>query len=175
MLPPQTVAGLIDRIERSWAELDQAVATLSDSQMAAAGPDGWAIKDHLMHLASWEKGLAALLGGRDGRAAMGVPYGGDGMAVIEPNDFDELNERLYALHRNCTPKEARALLRQGHEEVRVALRRLADDDIRAPLGRFYPGNTGDSRDQPLIWWIADCTFEHVDQHLQWIRRLTSSS
>jgi hypothetical protein len=169
MLLPKTKAELIERIEKIWEELDQAVAVLSQEQVTAAGPDGWTVKDHLTHLAGWERSLVALLEGRDRLAAMGLPDISIHRAVIEADEFTDVNGRLRALHVKLSPKEAQALLRQTHEEVRTALVRLTEADLQAPISRFHPGEAGAFQDRPLIDLIIDNTCNHASEHLSWIR------
>src|SRR5262245_56793436 len=128
----------LERAERSWKDLDRLVATLSDEQLTRPGRDGWAIKDHLAHLAAWELSLGALLEGRDRPAAMGVPDAAD-------LDTDQLNVRLFALHRYLPPAEARALLEQANERVRTVLAGLSDDDLQRPYAHYQPGAEGPDR------------------------------
>ena len=45
---------LLQRIEASWASLDELTAELTQAQRTTAGPDGWSVKDHLAHLALWD-------------------------------------------------------------------------------------------------------------------------
>ena len=42
--------------------------------------DGWTVKDHLDHIAAWEKSLIALLDGSNRAAAMGISASGDAHA-----------------------------------------------------------------------------------------------
>lgn len=164
MTMPGDKSELMERIERAWQELDQMVGALSDEQLSAPGADGWAIKDHLAHMAVWERSLVALLEGRDRSAAMGLQ---DAASL----DTDELNARIYAQHRGFTAAEARALLGTTHDEVRAALARLSYADLQAPYGRYQPQETGDRKDEPVIGWVAGNTYEHVDEHRTWIADL----
>ena len=59
---PQTVADLLDLIARERGALEQAVASMSDDSLAYM-PGGWSAKDHLAHVAAWERRLVGELRG----------------------------------------------------------------------------------------------------------------
>ena len=53
---------LMDRITAGYEALERVLRGLDETQIDRTGPDGgWAIKDHLFHLAAWERGIAWLL------------------------------------------------------------------------------------------------------------------
>ena len=51
----------MDRNENSWSELVDAVDGLGPGGLSLTGSDGWAVKDHLAHVAAWEHSLLALI------------------------------------------------------------------------------------------------------------------
>ena len=56
------MAELVDRIQVAWATLMDLVSPLSGAQLTTAGPpDGWAVKDHLVHIADWERASSCVL------------------------------------------------------------------------------------------------------------------
>ena len=64
---------VIAPVERGWDELNAVIDSLGPLGLTMTGPDGWAVKDHLVHIAAWELSLLGLLEGADRRSAMGVP------------------------------------------------------------------------------------------------------
>src|SRR5258708_36653619 len=60
-IEPRTVAEVLKRVQIDWAALEYAVASLSPAQLVAPGPEGWSVKDHLMHIGAWEKATTAVL------------------------------------------------------------------------------------------------------------------
>src|SRR5574341_1887017 len=88
--PPATVSELFLRIARGRTDLEEWMVKLSDAQLTAPGKDGWAIKDHLAHLAAWEAGTTALVRGESRYAAMGLDLG-----KLAPDDFDAINQQIY--------------------------------------------------------------------------------
>src|SRR5689334_12649462 len=62
MTEPTTVAELCQRIESSWNTFNAYIDTLSEAQLTQpTDAVGWTAKDHLVHLATWEDTLNALL------------------------------------------------------------------------------------------------------------------
>jgi hypothetical protein len=164
MSAPDVKSDLLDRIERSWTELGQLVGALDDEQLMRPGPDGWAIKDHLAHLAAWELSLVGLLEGRDRVAAMGLPAAGD-------HDLDQLNAEVFELHRGLGSAEARALLDDANVQVRNALGRLSDEDLQRPYAHYQADADDEGSAQPVIGWVVGNTYEHVQEHRRMIAGL----
>src|SRR5947209_7783533 len=112
---------VIEPIERSWNELNGLVDALGPTGLAATGPDGWAVKDHLIHVAAWEHSLIALFEGADRETAMGVEHGLEGT--------DSINAAVWALHRDKSPEEALGYFRQTHALLVKLLSTLSDADM----------------------------------------------
>ena len=73
---------VIEPIEKGRQQLDALVERLGPNGLTIRGPDGWAVKDHLAHIAAWEQSLIGLLDGRNRLAAMGVPGAREGTDAI---------------------------------------------------------------------------------------------
>src|SRR5690242_3764495 len=68
-----TKAEMSRRIITGYDALKQLLSTWTDEQLVTpGGPDGWSVKDHLAHLAVWERGEAAILRHEDQLKAMGL-------------------------------------------------------------------------------------------------------
>src|ERR1700730_13873039 len=157
---------LLERIERSWASLDELVAGLTEAQLATPGTEGWSVKDHLAHLAAWNLSMVALFEGRDRDAALGISDG--------PGELDSANEVLHRRHRALVMDEVKALQLGSREMVREALARLSDADLSRPYAYFQPNDPGPDGAQPVLGWITGNTDEHADEHAGYIRGLTGS-
>src|SRR3954452_3060349 len=105
-----TSNGVIEPIEESWSQLTALVDSLGPDGLTVTGPDGWAVKDHLAHLAAWEASLIGLLEGADRAAAMGITAGGD-------EETDELNDAIWGIHRHKSADQALAYFRQTHADL----------------------------------------------------------
>ncbi len=99
----------VEPIEKSWSELNRLVESLGQIGLTTTGPDGWAVKDHLVHVAAWEHSLIALLDGSDRRSAMGVGP--------EVSETDSINAAVWSLHREETPEQALAYFHQTHAQL----------------------------------------------------------
>ncbi len=148
------------RIEASWPRLMKLVDGMDQATLSARGPDGWAIKDHLFHLAAWELSLLALIEGKDRQAAMGID--------LDPEaETDPINDAVYQLHRRESAEAARKYLRDSHSRLMAALAELTDADLQRPYSFYQPGDVVEMR--PVIGWVGSNTYEHYDQHAGWIR------
>ena len=159
--PPRDKAELLDRIGRSRAALEGTVDSLSEAQLAAPGPGGgWSAKDHLAHLAAWERKALAELEGRPPHEVFGVDR-----ASYEASDVDQLNEGVHRRNKERPAAEVLADFRESHGRLLAALERAADADLFAAAG------PGDSGANPLRESVIGNTYEHYPEHLATIRAL----
>src|SRR5207245_4626456 len=109
---------VIAPIERGWDELNARIDSVGPHGLTMTGPDGWAVKDHVVHIAAWELSLLGLVEGADRRSAMGVP-GAD-------EETDAINAAGRALHSGKTPEQALAFFRETHAALMRQLGMLSD-------------------------------------------------
>jgi uncharacterized damage-inducible protein DinB len=152
---------VVGRIERSWHELDGVVRGLDDEGLSLhRAPDGWAVKDHIVHIAAWEHWLLALFEGRDKLVAMGAP---------EANrQIDDINAMVYENHRDDSARAALDYFRAAHEQLMAHLRKLTAEDFERPYKTFFPPGS-EPDEQPVLVAVAGNTYDHYDEHLTWIR------
>ena len=159
---------VLEPIEKSWNELNHLVESLGPIGLTMTGPDGWAVKDHLVHVAAWEHSLLALLDGSDRAAAMGVGP--------EVSETDSINAAVWSLHREKTPEQALAYFRQAHALLMKLLGGMSDADLKLPYNHYQPHDPRDpSDDRPALDWVAGNTYEHYAEHMGWINQLMSES
>jgi hypothetical protein len=158
-----TKAQLLERIEASWEELQTVLGSLDDAPLTRVDPaSGWAVIDHLTHLAAWERGIAYLLTHRS-------RYEGMGITPKQWRDLtmDEVNEVVHQAGKGRVAAETLAIFRQSHTEMLDALAEMSDADLMRPY-RDFSASEADS-DQPIIGWIIGDTYEHYEEHLGYIR------
>jgi hypothetical protein len=158
----------VPRIEAAWTELVSLVESIGPEGLLVTGQDGWAVKDHLAHIAAWERSLLALVEKRDLAKAMGLrgPTG----------DMDAINHELWELHRNQAPDDALAYFRDTHAELMLALSRMSDADLQLPYNHYQPDDPRDAADdRPVIAWVAGDTYEHYAEHVAWMNQLIKES
>jgi hypothetical protein len=159
---------LLERIQQSYAALEVTLHPLSEDQLLRPGPSGWAVKDHLAHLAVWELGVAELLKRRPRFAAMQVVE-----AVSQGRSEDEINDLIYRRNAGLSPAQASEFFQSSHQQMLQALEPLSDDDLYKPYAAYVP--EGDqARQDPVMNWIIGNTFAHFDDHNRWIRDLLAS-
>jgi hypothetical protein len=159
---------VVEPIEKSWEELNALVDSLGPTGLSLTGADGWAVKDHLIHIAAWEHSLLALLEGADRRQAMGVGP--------DVDETDAINAAVWAMHRNMTPEEALAYFHQTHAQLLKLLSTMSDDDLRLPYNHYQPNEPRAASDnRPALDWVAGNTYDHYAEHIDWINQLRDSS
>jgi len=160
-------AGLIARIDASWAELAELVDSLGPGGLTVTGPDGWAVKDHLTHVAAWERWLIALLDRSDRKVAMGLPAGFNGT-------IDEINAEVWARQKDKSGAQALAEFRDTHSQLMSVLGRMSDAELTLPYRHYEPHAAEDPETaQAVSVWVAGNTYEHYAEHVGWIKSLTA--
>jgi hypothetical protein len=162
---PETTAELLTLVDEAWAALESTVARLEPGQLTdVRDAAGWAVKDHLMHVAAWEDALVARLTGRPLHEALGIDE-----AVLS-QDEDTENAAIFERHRHRPLAEVLAAARASHRAARARLAALADRAVAGSVADVVP--PGAERDErPAAAWIAGNTWEHYAAHLGWIREL----
>jgi hypothetical protein len=158
---------VIEPIEKSWRDLNSLIDSLGPTGLTITGADGWAVKDHLIHIAAWEHSLLALLEGADLHQALGVGP--------DVDETDAINAAVWAMHRDKTPEEALDYFHQTHELLLKLLRTISDDDLQLPYNHYQPNEPQDEGDnRPALDWVASNTYDHYAQHIDWINQLRES-
>lgn len=139
---------VLARVDRAWEALQQTVASLSERELTELrDPAGWAVKDHLIHVAAWEQAFLAGVDGRPRHEALGIDA-----ADARGDDFDAINAAIFARNRARSLGDVLAAVEASHREVRA---RLAGPATRRPPAGDVAGNT----------------WEHYGEHHGWIREL----
>jgi hypothetical protein len=156
-----TAAEVVAKVEHGWDELASIAAGLDDEGLSLhRSPDGWAVKDHLVHVAAWEHWLIALFEHRDKLAAMGAENGA--------KDIDSVNSAVYERHRDDSVAQAMDYFRSAHGRLMEVLERQSTEDLERPYKAFFdPG--AESDEQPVLVAVAANTYDHYADHVRWIR------
>jgi hypothetical protein len=155
---------VVEPIDKSWKELEALVESLGPNGLTLTGADGWAVKDHLVHLAAWEHSLLALIEGADRRSSMGVSGDAD--------ETDSINAAVWSLHRSKTPEQALAYFRDTHALLMNRLGTMSDADLQLSYNHYQPNEPRDtSDDRPVLDWVAGNTYDHYAEHIDWIKAI----
>lgn len=154
----------LEPIEQGWRELNALIDSLGPSGLMLKGADGWAVKDHLAHIAAWEASLIALLDGADMAKAMGVTNGEGGI--------DALNDAIWKRNRDRDAEDAVRYFHQTHDALVRKLSTLSDADLQVSYNHYQPRDPRPaSDDRPVLEWVAGDTWEHYAEHIAWIGQL----
>jgi hypothetical protein len=163
----QTKSELLARMAEARTALEQILSRLSEVQLTARdAQSGWAIKDHLAHLAAWELGIAALLQHRPRWEAMGLDK-----VTVASHETDELNEIIYRQNEDRSLAEVRAYFHEAHQQMLTTLASLSDADLLKTYSYYQPDEPGDDSGDPILNWIMGNTYEHYAEHQAWIEAL----
>jgi hypothetical protein len=158
---PQDKNDLLERIQREWSALMQAIEGLASEQMSVPDAGGWSIKDNLAHLTAWEQFmLLHYLQGRPPHEAMQIDA-----ATLERLDENGINAVLFERNRIRPAADVLDGLRRSHEQVVAFLEQMSFADLMKP--RF----SDDPQARPLINWVIGNTYEHYLEHRQTIQAM----
>jgi hypothetical protein len=157
-------AVVLARMRKAWDYLHGYITAL-DEHEATEPTDaaGWTPKDHVMHLAVWEGGVAALLDRQDRLAYMGIDA-----ALWAAHDYDAINAVIQQRHRDLSWEEVKRRLEESHQRLIAKVEALSQADLLKPYGNYLPiGQENDDGD-PVVNRIAGNTFAHYPEHIEWI-------
>lgn len=161
---PTTMEEVCAYLERSRSALLAVVEPRSDEEITRLGPEGWSVKDHLAHLAVWERSMTAVLTGRDKAEALGVPP-----EVLASPGYDDTNEIIRARWAGASRAEVVEMLARTRRELLATLGGMTYDDLMKPYAHYQPGSP--EKTDPVAYWLAGNTWEHDDEHRPWIEGL----
>jgi hypothetical protein len=166
-----TKSQLVSDIGRRWSELSEALDRLTEAQMTGIrDAQGWTIKDHIAHLAAWERSAVYLLEGRPRHEALGV----DEARYLE-GDLDEINKVIYKQTEDLSLAEARAELDKVHALLLDLLAPMTDADLLKSYSHYLPDEPGEDDGRPVYGYIYGNSADHFAEHLGWIRSLVGKS
>lgn len=164
---PRDKAGVLARIDDAYATLDATLDGWSAAQMT--GPTdaaGWTVKDHIAHLAAWERSIVFLFDGRPRHEGLGVSadlYRGD--------NIDAINAAIRDRDAGLSLDEARDELAAVHRELLARLDTLTYNDLLKPYSYYLPGEPGDDDGSPILGRLWGNTGGHYAEHLPWMAAL----
>ena len=160
---------LLADIQRDWDALNTTIGGFSDAQLTGVfDAQGWSVKDHLIHLAYWERGVLFFLRGKPRHTGMEVDE-----ELYLNGSFDEINAIIQRMHADLLLDEALTLLRDVHREMLEQLQKMSDPDLQKPYRRYLPDEPGVGEGPPAINVVYANTAEHFAEHRVWIKALVS--
>lgn len=172
MPEPETIIQrqLLADIEREWNALQTYLSRLTPAQLCEVrDSQGWSVKDHLIHLAYWERSALFFLQGKPRHVALGVPE-----SLYLDGGFDQINAAIQQAHREMPLEEAQSLLEDIHRQMLEKIAKLSDADLKKPYRRYLPDEPGVGEGPPALNVIYSNTADHYAEHLAWIKALVES-
>lgn len=158
---------LLARIARSRATLEAAIGRLGEERLnGPTDEQGWTVKDHLTHIAAWERSMAYLLRGQARHEGLGVPE-----EVYFQDDTDAINAAIHERTADRSTSEALELFQDAHRQLLAALEPLTYEDLLKSYSHYLPNEPGDDDGSPIFERMLGNTEEHYDEHLAWIEAL----
>lgn len=157
-------AELVRRIELSRQALEARIRSVPTRELERPGPDGWSVRDHLAHLAAWERSVVELLNERPRHSALDATP-----EEFASGDTDTLNDRICDSRRRWTLAVVLTDFESVHEDLMAVLNGLSDDDLVRSYSSFQPHDPGEER--PVKGWVEGNTYQHFDEHREWIERI----
>ena len=159
---------LITNMQEGWNNLQTYIDTLSEAQLTQpTDAAGWTAKDHLIHLAVWADGVAALLDKQPRREHMGVDA-----ESWESRDFDRINAVIQQQHKDMPLDEVHTALREAHQRLYGKAQAMSEEELNRPYNTYEPGS---SQNKPVVLWIISDSYDHYAEHIPWIDAIVKSA
>jgi hypothetical protein len=162
-------AELVGEIAGAWTDLNTALEGLTPAQMTEIrDAQGWTVKDHLLHMAAWARGVVGFLQGQPLHAGLGVEE-----QLLLAGDEDATNAVLQEQGKDMSLADALTELRGVHNQLLKVIEPLSDDDLYRANSDFQPAASGERDERPVIGLIYGNSAHHWREHLKWIESLVS--
>jgi hypothetical protein len=178
---PTSPENLSSAIDQAWSELQGFLSSITPDQASRQDATGWAIKDHVTHMAAWEASVAILLRGGRRQAALGIDEAfwleiglGHLLGPLRPTEkdasFDQINEVIKTRHQDLPLSEALTMLGDAHKGLVISARSLTERNLLTTVSEFFPhAPRGD--DRTMGTFISNNIADHYLEHLQWMKEL----
>ena len=162
---------LLAAIDHNWSALNNALAQLSPTTMTTVRDDhDWTVKDHLIHLYYWERGVLYFLQGRPRHEGLDVAE-----EIYLSDDTDLINEAIFQKQRSLPLDGALAQLRVLQSELLAVLDPLTDADLQKRYRHYLPDEPGNGDGPPAVNVIYANSAGHFAEHLAWIEALAAQA
>lgn len=161
-------ADLVREIEGAWTKLNAALDGLTPEQMTQIqDEEGWAVKDHLVHMAAWERSVALFLQGKPRHEGLGI----DEQLYLTGDD--RINAAIQEKQKDISLSEAMSEFQEVHAQLLGLIEPMSDDDLYKANSDYQPAGSGERDERPIIGMIYSNTAEHFRDHQGWIESLVS--
>ena len=162
-------AELLREIEGAWAKLNEALDGLTQEQMTdIRDPEGWAVKDHLIHMAAWERSVVVFLQGKPRHEGLGIDE-----QLYLTGDDDKINAAIQEKRKDVSLSEAMSDFREVHSQLLKLIEPMSDADLHKANSDYQPAGSGERDERPIVGMIYSNSANHFRDHQGWIESLVS--
>ena len=159
---------IIEKIENSYQSFYYFINQLDQTLLLEyKNPNGWNVRDFIVHLARWEMGIVYLLQQKPRGEGMGIPK-----ELVDNWDLETINQSIRQKSQEITVQESIIELDNAHRAMIETLEKMDDTDLMKPY-RYYDQNVDFT--EPVINWIRGNTFDHFDEHRKILQKLFESN
>lgn len=163
-------AELLRQMGAAWTELDGSLGRLTPAQMTQVrDSQGWAVKDHLVHMAAWERSVVVYLQGRPRHEGLSVDED-----LYRTGDEDAINAAIQERHKDVPIADALADLREVHGQLLSLIEPMGDDELYRASSDFQPEGQEERDERPIIGMIYGNSAHHFREHQGWIESLVAA-
>jgi hypothetical protein len=170
---PTDMNGFLYVISDARSSLEGAIAGRSEQELTELrDAKGWAVKDHLYHLAVWERGIRYLLQGKPRH---------EGMELTEQQyaelDADGMNAIIFEKNKGRSLDDVMQVFQAEHREMvdYLASPAITWEDLQKPFNDYAPDDPIEQGDNPVLFWVFGNTAGHFDEHQPWIEAILQQS
>ena len=158
---------LLRRVQHGWDALNEYLDKLTEKQMTEpVDAAGWTVKDHIIHLATWEEGLLGLLQRRPQYTGMGLEAGDWNKSN------DEMNAMIQVRNRNMMLKDVLNALQDVHKRLVSQMQSMTTAELEKPYSYFDANST---EERPVWAWVVGNTYGHYEEHTPWIAAIVGKA
>ncbi len=164
---PRDKAELQARIDTSWTALQRFIDETEPARLTEPrDAEGWSAKDHLSHIAVWERSMISLLQSRPRHEGLGVDE-----ATYLNLEEDTINAVMQRQTKDHSLDDVLTDLQATHEQLIGMIADLSDEDLRRTYSSFLPDEPGNEDGSPILDRLIGNTYEHFDAHRTWMETL----
>lgn len=158
---------LLAKNERAWLALNEALIRLDPQELTGIyDAQGWAVKDHLFHLAAWERSMIYFLQGKPRYEGLGVDE-----TTYLTGGYEAINAVIQQQNRKMSLTEVMEQLQTTHLQLTGMIQKLTDVELRQPYRHYLPDEPGEGDGPPAIDLLLGNMAYHFEEHMRWIKAL----